>query len=435
MPFLIMDIAELYRLFCDSSGVYTDTRNSLENGLFFALSGPNFDANQFAQKALDQGARAAVISDISLAKSNSAMINVEKPLETLQQLAQYHRRQLKTTIIGLTGSNGKTTTKELIASVLASHFTITATKGNLNNHIGVPLTLLDITPETEMAIVEMGANHQGEIEHLCTIAAPDLGYITNFGKAHMEGFGGIEGIVKGKSELYHYLDKSQGIMICNGDDLQQVNLTQKLKRICFGTDSTNNYIIDYKVHDNTLILNTPEGILRSTLYGMYNLSNIAAAYAFGKYFKVPFEKIQKGIASYQATNNRSQSLQIGDTTVILDAYNANPSSMRAALEAFFKQFESNRILILGDMLELGTYKVQEHQAVFEWVAQQSFDHLYLVGSVFSQIETSSPKISCYPTTEIFLKKLDTKTLLSKNILIKGSRGLALERILEELKRE
>ncbi|MBT7655994.1 MAG: UDP-N-acetylmuramoyl-tripeptide--D-alanyl-D-alanine ligase, partial [Flavobacteriales bacterium] len=225
-----MDIAELYRLFCDSSGVYTDTRNSLENGLFFALSGPNFDANQFAQKALDQGARAAVISDITLAESNSAMMHVENPLETLQQLAQYHRRQLKTTIIGLTGSNGKTTTKELIASVLASHFTITATKGNLNNHIGVPLTLLDISPETEMAIVEMGANHQREIEHLCTLAAPDLGYITNFGKAHMEGFGGIEGIVKGKSELYHYLDKSQGIMICNGDDLQQVNLTQKLKR-------------------------------------------------------------------------------------------------------------------------------------------------------------------------------------------------------------
>ena len=208
-----MDLAELYQLFLKSSGVYTDTRNPLKNGLFFALSGPNFNADQFARQALNQGARAAVVSDISLAESNPAMVHFENPLETLQQLAQYHRKQLNTTIIGLTGSNGKTTTKELIASVLALHFTISATKGNLNNHIGVPLTLLAISPETEIAIVEMGANHQGEIEHLCAIAAPDLGYITNFGKAHMEGFGGMEGVVKGKSELYRFLEKSQGIVL------------------------------------------------------------------------------------------------------------------------------------------------------------------------------------------------------------------------------
>ena len=430
-----MDLAELYQLFLKSSGVYTDTRNPLKNGLFFALSGPNFNADQFARQALNQGARAAVVSDISLAESNPAMVHVENPLETLQQLAQYHRKQLNTTIIGLTGSNGKTTTKELIASVLALHFTISATKGNLNNHIGVPLTLLAISPETEIAIVEMGANHQGEIEHLCAIAAPDLGYITNFGKAHMEGFGGMEGVVKGKSELYRFLEKSQGIVLCNGDDPKQMKLTHKMQRISFGAEPSNNYPIDSKEHDNALVLNTAEGVLQSSLYGAYNLPNIAAAYAIGKHFNVPFDKIQKGIASYQATNNRSESLLIGNTTVILDAYNANPSSMKAALEAYFKQFESNRILILGDMLELGTYKVKEHQAIFEWVTKQSFDHLYLIGSVFSQIETSIPNISRYPTTEVFLKTLDTKILLHKNILIKGSRGLALERVLDVLKKK
>ncbi len=428
-----MDIAALYRLFQKSAGVFTDTRHPLEKGLFFALSGPHFDANSFALDALHSGALAAVVSDPNLKDEHEGIRVVNNPLETLQKLANYHRRKCTATIIGLTGSNGKTTTKELMTSALQTHYKTLSTRGNLNNHIGVPLTLLELKEDTEIAIIEMGANHQGEIAALCQIAEPDWGYITNFGKAHMEGFGGVEGIIKGKSELYRYLEKNNKKVFCNADDSKQIQLTQQLERICFGQEEFVEYTLDYSTQKTSLEVSTKEGVLSSSLYGSYNLPNIAAAYTVAHHFKVPFVKIQKGIASYQATNNRSQTLRQGGNTIILDAYNANPTSMKAALESFFTQFDSKRILILGDMLELGSAKEAEHHAILNQILAEDFELLFIIGESFSKLKTQDERIHQFESTERFLEGLKKVSFSQNNILIKGSRGLALERVLTYFK--
>ena len=428
-----MDIAALYKLFLRSAGVYTDTRHPLKNGLFFALSGPHFDANSFALEAVGSTAVAAVVSDPNLKDEHEGIIVVLDPLETLQKLANYHRRNCSVKVIGLTGSNGKTTTKELMTSALQTHYKTQSTIGNLNNHIGVPLTLLDIKEDTEIAIVEMGANHQGEIAALCEIAEPDWGYITNFGKAHMEGFGGVEGIIKGKSELYRYLENRGKKVFCNGDDSKQNQLTQQLDRICFGKEEFVDYRLEYKIKEASLEVITADGVISSALYGSYNLPNIAAAFAVANYFKVPFSKIQKGIASYQGTNNRSQTLNQGSTTIVLDAYNANPTSMKVALESFFTQFDSKRVLILGDMLELGDYKEEEHQAILNQILKKNFERLFLIGESFSKLRTSDARIKQFESTEHFLESLKNEAFAHKNVLVKGSRGLALERVLSYFK--
>lgn len=425
-----MNIIQLYDYFLSTAGVFTDTRTPIKDGLYFALSGPRFNANSFALEALEKGAKFAVVDDPTIAHQHPKLLWVENTLQTLQELAQYHRQQIKATIIGLTGSNGKTTSKELMASVLKTHYTVSATEGNLNNHIGVPLTLLRIPDNAQIAIVEMGANHQGEIAALCEIAQPDIGYITNFGKAHMEGFGGVEGIIKGKSELYRYLENSRRIALCNSDDPIQMKRTQNIRRVLFGTSKTAEYTMHYNSSNQGLWVTTNLGKVESQLYGDYNLPNIAAAVALGLHFNVPFTKIQAGIASYQSTNNRSQTLTFGHTKVILDAYNANPTSMALALKTFFDQNTTKRVLILGDMLELGQYSADEHQAIVGILEKQKFDKAYLVGKAFSQTTSSMTAIERYTTTEDLISIIKKEDVVNKNLLLKGSRGLALEKILE-----
>tara|TARA_A200000113_G_scaffold183818_1_gene170235 strand:- start:56 stop:1363 length:1308 start_codon:yes stop_codon:yes gene_type:complete len=434
MPFCLpMEIAELYQRFLASQGVFTDTRKPLPRGLFFALQGPNFNADSFAETALELGAIAAVVSKKKAFSSRvKEFIAVDDPLITLQQLANYHRRQLSTQIIALTGSNGKTTTKELMAAVLSSHFKTTATIGNLNNHIGVPLTLLAIPPDAEIAIIEMGANHLGEIANLSAIVEPDLGYITNFGKAHLEGFGGTDGVIKGKSELYRYLKKNQKKAFINGDDAKQMELSQNLLKSSFGTDSSCAFQVQYESHPDELIVKTAEGNLSSPLHGSYNLPNIAAAYALGKHFQVPFKKIKSAIEAYQAVNNRSQCIENEGTVIILDAYNANPSSMKAALDSFYEQFTEDRVVILGDMLELGEYKEKEHKELANYIKQKDHEKVVIVGEVFSSLQISIPNMEKHTTTSAFLSRINPAEFKGKNILIKGSRGLAMERIVKKI---
>ena len=433
MPFFMkpVETEQLYFYYQKASSVFIDTRNPIEKGLFFALSGPRFNANTFALKALELGAVAAVVDDKITAAKDNRLLWVEDSLAALQKLARHHRQQLSTKIVGLTGSNGKTTTKELMAAVLQTHFKTSATKGNLNNHIGVPLSLLNISPDTEIAVIEMGANHQGEIAALCEIALPDIGYITNFGKAHMEGFGGVEGIIKGKTELYRFLKTNKGIVLCNTDDAKQMEHTKELTRFTFGSAITSDYKIEYAT-TNPLTLLTSKGIISSNLYGSYNLSNIAAAAALGTYYSIPFEKIQKGIAAYQATQNRSEIRKVGSHQVILDAYNANPTSMKHALTTFFNQFQNQRVLILGDMLELGSYSTTEHQQIVDFIEQQNDCLSFLIGEAFAQTQSSASQIHFFNSIEELKVRLIQTPLAEKNILIKGSRGLALERILPAL---
>src|SRR6056300_245885 len=349
-----MEIEQLYIAFLNATEISTDTRTLKKGALFFALSGPNFDGNRFAKEALAKGAEYVVVSDLNTITNHSKVFLVKNTLATLQQLANYHRKKLNIRIIALTGSNGKTTTKELIREVLQKKFKVLATQGNLNNHIGVPLTLLQLTEQHEIGIIEMGANHVKEIEKLCEIVLPNWGYITNFGKAHLEGFGSEEGVVRGKSELYTHLIQNQGQILINGADPKQVEQTKNYKVVQFSNKNTPDFKIEYLSNDeNQLELRFKERIFKSPLYGTYNFNNIAAAIAFGTLFEVPLTEIQNAIAAYDSKNNRSQKLSIIGTQIILDAYNANPSSMEAALRAFAKYNTSNNVVIIGDMLELG----------------------------------------------------------------------------------
>ena len=325
-----METQELYQLYLSNPIIDTDTRSIRKNSIFFALKGEQFNGNTFAEEALKKGASFAIV-DENLFPTNPNIILVDNVLKTLQKLANYHRNQLNTPIISVTGSNGKTTTKELINAVLSTKFNTVATKGNLNNHIGVALTLLTITKDTEIAIVEMGANHQKEIEFLCSIAEPNFGYITNFGKAHLEGFGGVEGVIKGKSELYDFIKSTNGLVFINGNDELQLHKTFGIKRISFeiGLDSIE------LIEANPFVKIRFNGIeIQTQLIGSYNVNNIAAAITIGKFFKVPEADIKTAIENYIPTNNRSQLMKIGNNTIFMDAYNANPSSMKVALENF-----------------------------------------------------------------------------------------------------
>ena len=426
-----MDIARLYHQFLKSSGVCTDTRQIYSNCLFFALKGENFNGNLFAQEALDQGARMAVVDDEAHHTSTGETFLVQNSLLALQELALFHRNKIKTTIIALTGSNGKTTTKELINAVLSQRFRTVATKGNFNNHIGVPLTLLSITPETEFGIVEMGANHLGEIEILSEIAQPDFGYITNFGKAHLEGFGSLEGVVKGKSELYAFLKENNKKIFINADDPKQMEVSRDIQRITFGT-SSNNFNIELLDSSDTLVLKFNGTKIQSNLVGAYNFVNISAAIAIGAYFKVPTTEIKKGIESYTPSNNRSQLIKKHTNTILLDAYNANPSSMIAALENFKQVAGKNKILILGDMFELGSDAAAEHQNIVNFVSTNYMGKVFLVGENFYKTDIEAHHIHKFRTFEELKKEVLNQPPSEATILLKASRGMALERILEIL---
>ena len=425
-----MKIEKLHRLFLKFNGVSTDTRSIAHGALFFALKGENFNGNDFAKKALDFGASYCII-DEQQPQSNARFILVPNVLKTLQELANFHRKYLNIPIIAITGSNGKTTTKELINSVLGQRYKTHATQGNYNNHIGVPLTLLQMDTSVDIGIVEMGANHIGEIAKLCQISAPNYGYITNFGKAHLEGFGSAAGVVKGKCELFDYLKTNDGLVFINGDDKKQVQQIGDYKNVnIFSKDKSSNIQVSMTFETTFINFESQGCKMESQLVGIYNFSNAAAAIAMGCFFEVSLENIKRAIKSYTPNNNRSQIIQKGSNTIILDAYNANPSSMEAALDNFNSIKSLVKIVILGDMFELGIYSKSEHQAVIDKVNSLNFSFAYYVGSHFYGLASDSSKASFYKTTELLQNQLKSSVLRDALILIKGSRGMALENLLD-----
>jgi UDP-N-acetylmuramoyl-tripeptide--D-alanyl-D-alanine ligase len=427
-----MTIDKIHSLFLECNSVATDTRKIEKDSFFVALKGDHFDANTFTKEALEKGAKYVVIDNANYYLDHRTIL-VENTLETLQQLAKYHRNYLGLPIIALTGSNGKTTTKELIHVVLSKKYKTLATIGNLNNHIGVPLTLLRFTKETEIGIVEMGANHQQEIAFLCSIAEPDFGYITNFGKAHLEGFGGVEGVIKGKSELYDFLSQTNKKVFVNLDDALQNQKTTSTNRYTFSTSTNSSNVKIDHIEANPMVTIAFNGItIQSHLIGEYNATNIIAAVTIGKYFKVDDEAIKTAIENYIPENNRSQLIQKNGNEIILDAYNANPSSMSAAIANFLQLNHSHKIAILGDMFELGTESPEEHAKIIELLASQSQITSYFVGNDFYNNQISQPHLKFFKTFEDFSGFLKSNIPSKSLILIKGSRGMALEKTLDIL---
>lgn len=428
-----MNITELYQCFLQCDQVSTDSRNIGQNSLFFALKGENFDANSFAEQAIANGASFAVIDNQKYFTDKKKMILVSDALGALQQLAKYHRQQLGLPIIALTGSNGKTTTKELIKQVLSKNYHVEATKGNLNNHIGVPLTLLSFNDSTDIGIVEMGANHAFEIAFLCELADPDFGYITNFGKAHLEGFGSFEGVIKAKSELYQYLEDHHKLAFTNIDDPRQDAKTLTFSRYTFGTDPGADMSIErYSATPNATVYykNTA---YTSNLVGLYNAENIAAAMAIGVFFNVPITLIQEAIASYTSNNNRSQWIKKQDIQILLDAYNANPSSMELAIDHFLTlESPLSKTIILGDMFELGNQSHKEHLLLVEQLQDRVDLKVYLIGQQFFKHSINKADhlhfFATYSEFEEYINR-NENFLKHQLVLIKGSRTMALERIL------
>ncbi|UOG74538.1 UDP-N-acetylmuramoyl-tripeptide--D-alanyl-D-alanine ligase [Hymenobacter tibetensis] len=429
-------IAALYDQFRASASVSTDSRQAQTNTLFFALNGPTFRGVDFAPQALAQGARHAVVDDAALAAEHPEHYTyAADPLRTLQDLAQYHRRQLRIPVLGITGSNGKTTTKELIHAVLSRRFRVQYTRGNLNNHIGVPLTLLSIREEEhELAIVEMGANHRGEIELLSSIAEPTHGLITNIGKAHLEGFGGQEGIAQGKAELFRFLAATGGTAFVNTLDARLVELGAMVpQRVSYPAPSDTypaTFVgatphVSFRLPDNTLV--------EAHITGDYNFPNLAAAAAVGQHFGVPTLDIAEALASYAPTNNRSQLVRTSRNEVILDAYNANPSSMAAALRSFATRpgaSNANKVVVLGDMFELGEESPAEHQALGHLLADLPFGMVVLIGPEMRMANSAFGAAHYFTTKAEAAAWLHAQALQGRQLLIKGSRGMGLETLLE-----
>lgn len=428
-----MNIIKLHDYFKDSSGVVIDSRKLIQDCFFIALRGENFDGNEFAEVALKKGAKYALVDRPEIANKNERLILVDNTLKSLQELAQYHRKNIETKIIALTGSNGKTTTKELIKNVLEKKFNTKATRDNLNNHIGVPLTLLDFNEKTEIGIVEMGANHKKEIDFLCQLAQPDIGLITNFGQAHLDGFGGIEGVIKGKSEIYKYLLNTEGTIILNIDDPLQKRWMSYNSLFTFGEDVGADCCVKYlKRKQMPLALTFEEKIIESQLYGEYNFSNIGAAVALGKFFDLNIEQIKAGITSYESRNNRSQNIFKGSNRIILDAYNANPSSMKASITSFIDNKKNKGSVILGDMHELGKFTGTAHQKIINQLESTDINSILIVGEHFFKTQSNDPRVRAFKTLD------ETKDYLIQNpfedteILIKGSRGMTMEKLLDYL---
>jgi len=424
-----MELNQIHQLFLKSSGTSTDTRNIKQDSLFFALKGANFNGNSFAHLALKSGASYAVIDEV-VHPADQRFILVDDVLETLQALARFHREQLGLPIIALTGSNGKTTTKELIHAVLKPHFKTVATVGNLNNHIGVPLTLLSMTADTEIGIVEMGANHAKEIAMLCEIAHPNMGYITNFGKAHLEGFGSEGGVVKAKSELYDYLKANSGLIILNSEDAKQVAQVGTYDNVHTFSQSLETSL-NVKLTATQPLLNVvlKNTTIKTNLVGAYNFCNVAAALTIGMYFKLSPLQLKNGIEAYIPANNRSQVIQQNSNEILLDAYNANPSSMDVALENFKGIQNQHKLAILGDMFELGTTTSKEHLAVVNQAILTKDCSFYFVGTHFFEQKTAHPKLLFFETFKDLQLHLEKSTISNTSILIKGSRGMELERVL------
>ncbi|TZF99486.1 UDP-N-acetylmuramoyl-tripeptide--D-alanyl-D-alanine ligase (plasmid) [Chryseobacterium panacisoli] len=421
-----MNIEQFYPLFLQAAKVTIDSRKIAENDIFFAFSGENFNAATLAEKAIDDGALAVIVELPEFENRDKNIFYVPSTLEFLQQLSLYHRSKLTIPFIGLTGSNGKTTTKELIHAVLSEKYNVQYTFGNLNNHIGVPLTILSIKPEHEMAVIEMGANHQKEIEFLCTIAQPDFGYITNFGKAHLEGFGGFEGVIKGKSELYDYLKNNNRTILVNENDPIQVEKTENyLPKITFGKD-TSDYNFESFSAEHFVGLTYQGEKAVSKLTGEYNFTNLCAAASLGLHFGISFEKIKYALELYTPTNMRSQVVKKEGRTLVLDTYNANPSSMAASLNNFIS-FEGSKTIIIGDMLELGDESEKEHQNILKLAQELNFNEIITVGKHFKEVNSSD---LAFENTTVLIEYLKQNKIHSENILLKGSRGIALEKLID-----
>lgn len=424
-----MKIEELYQLFLRHPSVQTDTRLLKPGDIFFALKGPNFNGNSFAQKAIENGASYAIIDEKEFGLNDRTLV-VDDVLSTLQELAKFHRQQLNIPVIAITGSNGKTTTKELVHAVLSSTYRTYTTQGNLNNHIGIPLTLLRIKSDAEIAIVEMGANHQKEIEGYCKYTLPTHGIITNCGKAHLEGFGGVEGVRKGKGELYDFIRANNKTAFVMWD-------YDYLREMSKGISN----IVTYGTHDADIIgrviqsepylevaiekgASIPK--IKTQLVGDYNLPNVLVAVTLGKYFKVDDEQIRESIEAYSPSNSRSQLMHLNGNEVILDAYNANPSSMKLAIENFGRLHYPNKILMLGAMAELGDESLAEHQAIVDLIKKFSWKEVVLVGGDFQKI--NHPFRSFQNSTEAAQWWKD-QNLTNTAILIKGSRSMQMEKVI------
>jgi len=440
-----MTTEQLHSIYLQHPVISTDTRKIAPGSLFFALKGDKFDANTFAEQALLAGAAYVVIDNATYQQGEKYLL-VDDVLTTLQDLARYHRQQLTIPVVGLTGTNGKTTTKELINAVLSQHFKTLATQGNLNNHIGVPLTILTIDNSHQMAVIEMGANHQKEIEMLCSIAQPTHGLITNVGKAHLEGFGGVEGVKIAKGELYDYLAQGGYAFInSNSDTLMQMQSARKFMfpPVFYG-DAIDD-LVSGEITENSPLLslswtNNASGEshnVKTQLTGAYNLDNILAAICIGTYFKIPPHEINQGIEAYQPKNNRSQIVQTATNTLICDYYNANPSSMFVAIENIGKLTANRKVLVLGDMFELGDESPAEHKAVIEKAFRTDVDERIFIGSAFyaesrevGKSGSREENVTYYKTAEEAIAGLKANPIKNSTILIKGSRGMALERLVD-----
>ncbi len=432
-----MLIQDLYSLYQQYRSVSTDTRNIAPNSIFFALKGERFNANAFADQALEDGAKYVVIDEAPYKKDGRYLL-VDDVLTTLQQLAHYHRQRLSIPFIGITGTNGKTTTKELVNAVLSQKYKVYATKGNLNNHIGVPLTILSIPEHTEVAIIEMGANHPEEIAFLCAIAEPTHGLITNVGKAHLEGFGSFEGVKKTKGELYDFLKQHEGMLFLQSDNphLVEMEKARKIANIVhYGFSISNDVIGKLERADPLLTVswrlpNGPSYTVSAHLTGSYNTENILAAVAVGRAFGLTAEQINRGVESYVPTNNRSQITQTENNTVIADYYNANASSMAAALDNIAVIEGNNKTIILGDMFEMGDESPEEHKKVIEKATSLDVARVIFVGKAFYALRND--KAVFYETTEEAKKALTEKPIQNSLILLKASRGMAFEKLMEVL---
>lgn len=430
----------LYPLFQINPVVTTDSRRIPPGSMFFALKGENFDGNGFAEQALDQGAALAVVDDPKVVRDPRYLL-VDDVLKSLQELAMHHRQQHNIPVIGITGSNGKTTTKELVHAVLSSRYRTLSTQGNLNNHIGVPLTLLSIRSDTEMAVIEMGANHPGEISFLCELARPTHGLITNLGRAHLEGFGGFEGVVRTKTELYTFLKHNLGEVFINADDSLLTQHAAALPAITYGLIpgagtsgkiiSRESRTVSEKLTVEITFPDDEKELVSSALFGSYNALNLLAAASVGFHFSVPSSEIVRAIEACTPANNRSQVLHTPRNLLVLDAYNANPSSMAAALIDFDRVFETDKVVILGDMLELGNEAEAEHSGILKLIETLSIDRVFLIGPLFKRQNINREWRSFDNSLEA-KEWFTANPIEHANILLKGSRGIHLEEIIPSL---
>lgn len=427
-----MSIIDLYDLFIHNPQITTDSRNCPKGSIFFALKGDKFDGNQYAGKALASGCVYAVIDNPDYYIGERTIL-VDNVLKTLQQLAHHHRKVLGLPIIGITGTNGKTTTKELLAAVLSTKFNLLYTEGNFNNHIGVPLTLLRLTHDHEMAVIEMGASHPGDIKELVDIVHPNYGIITNVGRAHLEGFGSFEGVIRTKGELYDYIRRSKGKIFIKKENEYLQSIAKGIEQITYGNGDDAFASGRVVSCDPFLVFNwKQQGKLHTVethMIGSYNLDNVLAAVVVGRFFKIPAERISRAIAAYEPTNNRSQFKKTDNNELIIDAYNANPSSMKVALDNFITMPVQPKAIILGDMRELGPTSDELHAEVVEQIKKGQFDKVFLCGEHFSKV---GKEFSPFATTEVMTEELRRQPLKGYHILIKGSHSMGLEKLADIL---